>query len=192
MGYKELNTKVVFLDRDGVINVYPGDFQYVKSWKEFRFLPGVITALKRLNDAGFKILVISNQAGVGKGIYSQDTLDLITENMLNGLSEKGVKISGVYYCTHRKEEECPCRKPKAGLVDIAVARLKEEGINLDLKKSYLVGDTVRDIETGKTKHLKTILIFSGKEKAGNKNSWHLKPDFTAPDLLGAVDIILKG
>lgn len=184
--------KAVFLDRDGVINAYPGDGQYVKGWEEFRFLPGVKAALKRLSDAEFKILVISNQAGVGKGLYSQESLDLITDNLLKDLSAEGIDIFGVYYCTHRKEEDCLCRKPKAGLIDVAISRLKAKGgTDIDLKRSYFVGDTIRDIETGKARHLKTILVFSGKEKPENKDSWQTQPDFTARDLTGAVDIILK-
>lgn len=183
--------KVIFLDRDGVINQYPGDSEYVKSWEEFRFLPKVKSALNKLNDNGFKIFIISNQAGVSKGIILKENLDLITKNMLKELKKYNIKIKGVYYCPHRSEDNCSCRKPKTGLVDIAIAELKDEGIDISFAESYFIGDTIRDIETGKNAGLKTILVFSGKEKPENKNNWQILPDFTCCDLSEAVDIILK-
>lgn len=182
--------KVIFLDRDGVINNYPGDLQYVKSVDEFAFLPNTKTALKRLQDSGFRLFIVSNQAGVAKGIYSQGALDLITRRMLDELEECGVHISGVHYCTHRSEDNCSCRKPKAGLVHAAIAKLREQGVRVDLSASFFIGDTVRDIQTGKAAGLKTVLVFSGKEKAGNRQEWHSLPDFTADDLSGAADLIL--
>jgi len=183
--------KVIFLDRDGVINRYPGDSEYVKSWNEFYFLPEVKSALKKLNDNGFKIFVVSNQAGVSKGIYSQESLDLITKNMLSELGKYSIDIAGVYYCTHRQEDDCSCRKPKTGLIDMALAKLKQEGLKIELSKSYFIGDTTRDIDTGKAAGLKTILVFCGKEKPENKDKWASPSDFTAQDLSEAVDIILK-
>lgn len=183
--------KVAFLDRDGVINEYPGDFQYVTHWENFRFLPNVKSALKKLNQAGFKIFVISNQAGVSKGVYSQENLDLITKNMLEELNKHGVSIEQVFYCIHRPEDNCNCRKPKTGNVEAAVAKLEKEGLVIDKNKSFFIGDTIRDIETGKAAGLSTILIFSGKEKPENKNNWATIPDFTAHDLTHAVEIITK-
>ena len=181
--------KAVFLDRDGVINEYPGDLKYVTSWKDFHFLPKVIAALKKLTETGYKIFIISNQAGISKGIYSKEALDFITQNMLAELAKCQIKISGVYYCLHRAEDNCTCRKPKSGLVEIAIAKLKSEGFEIELERSFFVGDTMRDIETGKTAGLKTILVFSGKEKLENKNNWQNLPDLTACDLSEAVDII---
>lgn len=183
--------KVVFLDRDGVINEYPGDADYVKSRSEFKFLPGVKDGLKRLTDGGFRIIVISNQAGVAKGIYSRQELDLITADMLREIERAGAAITAVYYCTHRDADNCSCRKPKTGLIDMAVARIKSEGLEPQLSQSYFIGDTIRDVETGKAAGLKTILVFSGKEKPDNKDKWVPPPDYTAPDLSGAVDLILS-
>jgi histidinol-phosphate phosphatase family protein len=183
--------RAVFLDRDGVINRYPGDFLYVTSLEEFHILPGVGEAIKRLNDHGFLVFVISNQAGVAKGICSRQTLELITGNMLEAIRIKGGLIQGVYYCTHREEEHCSCRKPKAGLVHLAISQMKKENEDIELKSSYFIGDTIRDIETGHSVGLNTILVFSGKEKPANCDTWKLKPDFTAEDLTKAVDMILK-
>jgi len=183
--------KVIFLDRDGVINRYPGDSDYVKSWSEFKFLPEVKPSLKRLNDRGFKIVIVSNQAGISKGIYAQETLDLITKNMLKELNDAKIDIAGVYYCTHREADNCPCRKPKTGLIDMAVNKLKNKGLEPELNQSYFIGDTIRDIETGRAAGLKTILLFSGKEKPDNKDKWAILPDYTAKNISRAVDFILN-
>lgn len=183
--------KAVFLDRDGVINQYPGDAEYVKSWQEFHFLPDIRKALKKLNDNGFKIFIVSNQAGVSKGLYSQESLDLITKNMLDDFKNYQIDICGVYYCVHRTEDNCACRKPKAGLINIAAADLKKTGLAIDFKASYFIGDTIRDIETGRKAGLMTILVFSGKEKPENKDNWQSPPDFTARDLSEAAEIILN-
>lgn len=180
---------MIFLDRDGVINEYPGDLKYVTTWKDFHFLPRVKETLKKFTDRGYKIFIISNQAGVSKGVYSRQTLDLITDNMLSELAKYKIEVSGVYYCTHKSEDNCACRKPKAGLVEIAIAKLKEQGLGIEPAASYFIGDTMRDIETGKRAGLKTILVFSGKEKPENKNNWQSLPDFTARDLSEAADII---
>ncbi|MGD9015711.1 MAG: HAD family hydrolase [Candidatus Omnitrophota bacterium] len=181
--------RIVFLDRDGVINQYPGDTKYVSSWDEFHFLKGAKQALLRLTKAGYKIFIVSNQAGVAKGIYSKETLDGITAKMLEELGASGVKICSIYYCIHRDEDNCSCRKPKAGSVEKA---LKEHAIPKDtLKNSFFVGDSTRDIQAGKSAGLRTILVFSGKEKPGNHASWSVQPDFTAKDLSQAVDLILQ-
>lgn len=183
--------KVAFLDRDGVINEYPGDFQYVTHWDNFRFLPNVKPALKKLNQSGFKIFVVSNQAGVSKGVYSQENLDLITSNMLKELKKEDIRIEQVFYCIHRPEDNCNCRKPKTGNVEAAIAKLEKEGFIINKSKSFFIGDTIRDIETGKAAGLNTILIFSGKEKPENENNWLIPPDFTAHDLTEAVEIITR-
>jgi D-glycero-D-manno-heptose 1,7-bisphosphate phosphatase len=181
--------KVIFLDRDGVINEYPGDFLYVTHWRDFRFLPGVKAALKKLNAAGYKIFIISNQAGISKGVYPQSVLDEITENMLKELGASGVEISGVNYCIHSEEDNCPCRKPKTGLID---ASFKSIGMQRRMDcDCFFIGDTMRDIQTGKAAGCKTILVFSGKEKPANKQNWTFQPDLTALALSQAVDLILK-
>lgn len=181
--------KVIFLDRDGVINQYPGDFKYVTSWEEFHFLPNTLPALKKIADNGFKIFIISNQAGVSKGIFTQNSLNLITKNMLKEINKYQVKIDGVYYCIHRTEDNCSCRKPKTGLVDMVMEKIKEDDQNIELFNSYFIGDTIRDIETGKKAGLRTMLLFSGKERPENKNTWEFFPDFTAQDLSEAADIV---
>lgn len=177
--------KAIFLDRDGVINKYPGDRRYVTSWKEFRFLPRVKKALSLLKTRGFKIFVISNQAGVGKGIFSRKALDTITGNMLEEIKMAGGRVDSVYYCTHLEEDNCPCRKPKAGLIHIA-----KDHFPINLKDSFFIGDTIRDIKTAHSAGCKAILVLSGKERLSNRNNWEVKPDFVFKDLWEAVSSII--
>lgn len=188
---RNINMKAVFLDRDGVINEYPGEGKYLTNWENFRFLPGVKQALKKLSDNGFEFFIISNQAGVSKGIFSQEELDRITKNMVCELQKENIVLSGVYYCTHEQEDNCCCRKPKTGMIDSAVQQFKRKNNDLNLSKSFFVGDTIRDIETGKSAGLKTILVYSGKEKLENKNTWLTHPDYTAIDLREAAQIIIE-
>lgn len=183
--------KAIFLDRDGVINQHPGDLKYVDSWKKFKFLKGVKSALKELSQNGYLLFIASNQAGVSKGVYSQDTLDKITVKMLGELQKTGALFQAVYYCIHKKEENCGCRKPKPGLIKKAIEEAREFGIQIEAKKSYFIGDTQRDIQAGKNAGLKTILVFSGKEKAGGQKNWKIKPDIYVKNLSAATKLILK-
>lgn len=169
--------KIIFLDRDGVINRYPGDKQYVTSLKKFRFLSGAKKAIAKLNRKGFKVFVASNQGGVGKGAYAQKTLDFITEKMLREIERCGGKIEKVYYCTHRKQDNCVCRKPKIGLLKKASREFR-----FKLKGAYFIGDTIRDIITAKRSGCQSVLVLSGKEKLNNRNNWKVQPDFVFKDL----------
>lgn len=178
--------KAIFLDRDGVINRYPGDTKYITTWKEFRFLPQAKLAIAKLKKNGFRIFVISNQAGVGKGIFSQETLDSITKNMQRAIERSGGAIDAVYYCTHRQEENCSCRKPKAGLIDMV-----KKGFPIDIKKSFFIGDTIRDIHTAKAAGCKSILVLSGKEKLANRKNWESQPHFVFRNLFEATEFILN-
>ncbi|OGX17592.1 MAG: hypothetical protein A3K83_00480 [Omnitrophica WOR_2 bacterium RBG_13_44_8b] len=178
--------RAVFLDRDGVINRYPGDKKYVTSWKEFRFLPGAKSAIARLHKNKFKIFIVSNQAGVGKGLFGQGALDSITRNMLAAIKKARGKIDAAFYCTHTKDENCPCRKPRAGLIDKAC-----KNYPVNIKNSFFIGDTIRDVITAKTAGCKSILVLCGKEKLSNRKDWEAQPDFVFKDLLEAAKFILS-
>ena len=178
--------KIVFLDRDGVINKYPGDRQYVTSIRKFKFLPRAKKAVALLSKKGFKIFVASNQAGVGKGIYSQKTLDAITAKMLADIKKTGGRIDKVYYCTHPKDAGCSCRKPKPGLLKKAAREFK-----FGLKGTYFIGDTTRDIFTAQAAGAKSILVLTGKEKKSNQKNWEAKPDFVFINLLAAAKFLTK-
>ena len=182
-----MKSKAVFLDRDGVINKYPGDKLYVTRLTLFEFLPQAKQGIALLTKAGFKIFVISNQAGVGKGVYSRKELDRITAYMMSKVEKAGGMLNAVHYCTHRPNQNCSCRKPKSGLVKLAFARHK----NINLKKSFFVGDTIRDILTAKSAKLQSILVFSGKEKLKNRKDWVVEPDYLSKNLFQAAKLILK-
>jgi len=155
-GKRLRKNKAVLLDRDGVINKKIKD-DYVKSWKEFVFLPGVKEAIKLLNQAQFKIIVITNQAGVGKGVVEESQLQQIHQQMLNELKAYGAYIDGIYYCPHRPEDNCNCRKPKTGMLEQAGKDFK-----IDFKNSWMIGDEAKDIEAGKKVGCKTYQVLPNK------------------------------
>lgn len=174
---------VVFLDRDGVINVNRDD--YVKTADEFVFLPGALEGLAKLKEAGITTVVISNQAGVGRGLIDPAELERINQKMLQTVAEHGGEISGSYYCTHRKDEGCECRKPEIGLLRKASAEM-----GFTLAGSYLVGDAQSDIEAGHRAGCRTVLVLTGKSSPEDAETWDCKPEHIAPDLPTAVDWIL--
>lgn len=147
--------KVVFLDRDGIINVKPSEHGYVTSWEEFMFMPGITESLREISKLGFKLVVLTNQQGVGKGILSESTLNEIHGNMLQVLSSQGVQIERVFYCPHLQEDNCFCRKPKPGLFFRAQNELS---LDIDFANSYFVGDSESDILAGEQVDLKTIFL----------------------------------
>lgn len=176
----------LFLDRDGVINVPPGRKRYITRPGEFRFLPGVPAALKKLRSARRKIILVSNQAGVERGLFSQADLAEITRKMLRGIKTHGGRIDAVYYCTHAPERRCRCRKPRAGLLRKAARRF-----SLDLKKSVVVGDNATDIEMGQSAGCRTALVLTGMTGPKEAKKISPPPDFIARDLRGAVNWVLK-
>jgi len=179
--------KIIFLDRDGVISIFtPHDF--IKKWEEFEFIPEAIEGLKILTDSGYKIVIISNQSGVGKGIFLQKDLDKITENMKKILNEKGTGIYKVYYCTHREDENCNCRKPQTGLF----LKAKEEIGDIDFSKTFFIGDSKRDVIAGKRVGTKTILVLSGQTKNKKEvDKWEIKPDYIFKNLKEAAEFIIR-
>lgn len=178
--------KAIFLDRDGVINKDPGFGDYIKSWKEFQFLPGAVEAIKKLNKNGYEIFIISNQAGVSRGLFTQEALDEITRNMLKEIESQGGKIRSITYCIHPKDAGCNCRKPKTGMIKDAT-----KGLDIDFKNAYFIGDSRLDVSAGKNMGCKTILLLTGKENPDEINDWETKPDFIKKDLMEAVEWVLK-
>ncbi|MFA6600889.1 MAG: HAD family hydrolase [Candidatus Omnitrophota bacterium] len=182
---KKASTKIVFIDRDGVINVdLIGD--YVKSWSEFRFEDGALEAMRSLQDSGYGIIIVSNQAGVGDGVFSEDALWDVHQKMLDELERAGISVLDTYYCLHGKEEGCRCRKPATGLFEKAAHDYAFERM-----KTYFVGDKASDIEAGKRFGLKTIFVRTGHGRTEEKKlAGHLLPDAIADDLLSAVRILI--
>ena len=178
--------RLVFVDRDGVINVDPiGD--YVKSWKEFRFEKSALPGLKLLASHGFEIIVISNQAGVGDGVYPETALWDIHSKMLEEFEKNGIRILSAYYCLHGKKAGCHCRKPETGLLERAV-----KGLSYDPAQTYFIGDKATDVEAGKRFGIRTLFVRTGHGKtdeallAGN-----LKPDLMAEDLENAARLLIQ-
>ena len=179
--------KVVFLDRDGVINEFPGNGFYVTKVKDFHFIPGSLEAIRALTLSGHKIFVISNQAGVGKGVYSWDKLKRIDARMIKGVLKAGGKIRKSFYCTHRSDAGCDCRKPGIGLLKKALKSLNKTIVHA--QKAFFVGDTEGDIKTGHNAGCKTIFVLSGHQDRRYMREWTVKPDFIAKDLKAATQII---
>jgi D-glycero-D-manno-heptose 1,7-bisphosphate phosphatase len=184
---KQGGGRLVFVDRDGVINLdYVGD--YVKRWEDFKFLPGALAALARLAGAGFRTVVVSNQAGIGDGVYPESALKDITSRMVSEVARAGGRIDGVYYCLHGKEAGCGCRKPKTGLFEQAARDWP-----CDRSVTFYIGDKLSDIEAGKAFGLKTIMVLTGYGKTHqNLVTPESKPDFLCEDFARAVDIVLSG
>jgi len=181
--------RLIFFDRDGVINEEPFNFgsDYITDKKLFKFSPRVFSALRLLVDNSYDIYVISNQAGVGKGIFSKDVLDEITDYMLEELNRKGIVIKGVRYCTHTPDENCNCRKPRTQLFEDIYKEY-----NSDKKKLFFITDQQRDIEAALNFGIKSILILGGKSRIKEIFDFKSKPDYIAFDLYDAVEnVVLK-
>jgi D-glycero-D-manno-heptose 1,7-bisphosphate phosphatase len=177
--------KVVFIDRDGVINV--DLWKYVENWKEFKFEKGALDALKILTDKGYEIFIISNQAGVGDGIFSEAAMWQVHEKMVAAMTKREIKIRGARYCPHAKKAKCDCRKPKTQLLEKAVAN-----IQFDKERTYFVGDKMSDLEAGKNFGVKTILVRTGYgAKTEKKLTDALRPEHIVDNLKEAVPFILK-
>ena len=179
--------KVVFLDRDGVINKFPGDGNYVTRVKDFHFVPGALGAIRRLTRDGYTLFVVSNQAGVDKGVYSRAKLAQITRHMMRHVKKAKGSIRKVFYCTHRSDAGCDCRKPRIGsfLAAMRLMKLPEK----ELSKAFFVGDTKSDIEAGLRAGCRTIFVLSGREGRRQLKKWPVHPDFITRNLLEAVKII---
>ncbi len=147
--------KLVILDRDGVIN-YDSD-QYIKSPDEWKPIPGSLEAIARLNQWGYKVVVATNQSGIGRGLYDMDTLSAIHEKMLRAAAQAGGRIDSIFFCPHINEDKCDCRKPKAGMLREIAARY-----NTDLTGVPAVGDSMRDLKAAMHVGARPILVLTGK------------------------------
>ena len=175
----------VFLDRDGTLNVDTG---YVKSPDDFTVLPGVGAALARLKQAGARLVVVTNQSGLGRGYFSSRDLEAIHSKLRLVLAEDGVTLDGLYFCPHHPDDHCNCRKPARGMIDRAHAELK-----VDLSRAYVIGDSIRDVELAKPVGARSLLVMtgpSGAEALADLMARDLPPDYVAEELSQAVDWIV--
>ncbi|MAS36572.1 MAG: histidinol phosphate phosphatase [Anaerolineaceae bacterium] len=181
-------TGAIFLDRDGVINENRPD--HVKCWEEFDWLPNVLTSIRQLTETGLPIFVVTNQAIVNRGTISEMTLYDIHTRMLSLVNQAGGHIEKVYYCPHDKQENCTCRKPQPGMLKLAA-----EEHNIDLTKSFIVGDAWTDMEAGLAVGATGILVMTGRGR-GQGNFARLLAHAAvrigaACDLADATTIILN-
>lgn len=180
-----LSGYTIFLDRDGTLNPDPG---YIRSSDQFVLFPGVAQALSRLKQAGARLIVVTNQSGVGRGFFSAGDLDGIHAKLRYLLGEAGASLDAIYICPHHPNDGCDCRKPNRGLIDRAVGEQR-----IDLTRSYLIGDHARDIELAKRVGSRSILVTTGavlpEQVEGLKASGPI-PDRVVSSLAEAVDWLL--
>ncbi|MBI3831218.1 MAG: HAD family hydrolase [Planctomycetes bacterium] len=175
--------KAVFLDRDGVINVFPGPGKFVLKWDEFIFMPQVQKNLQRLRARGFFLALVTNQSGVGRGLMELDTLHEIHKRMQQELDH--ARLDAIYYCPHHPDEGCACRKPSAFMLQQAA-----RDHALDLTRSFLVGDSGRDIEMGRAAGCRTALCREHLPPSIEAMQERYQPERLFKTLAEAVDWIL--
>ena len=147
--------KCVILDRDGVIN-HDSD-QFIKSPAEWKPIAGSLEAIARLNQAGYRVVVATNQSGVGRGLFDMATLNAIHAKMHKLAAQAGGRIDAVFFCPHAADSKCNCRKPKPGLFQEIGSRL-----HVDLKATYAIGDALRDIQAAQSAGARPMLVRTGK------------------------------
>lgn len=145
----------VFLDRDGVINQNRAD--YVRTWEQVEFLPGVFDALRALADSQFAVVVVTNQSAIGRGIMVAETLQGIHDAMAARIAVEGGRVDAIYACPHRPDAGCDCRKPQPGMLLQAAADL-----DIDLARSYLVGDALTDIQAALAAGCQPVMVRTGR------------------------------
>jgi D-glycero-D-manno-heptose 1,7-bisphosphate phosphatase len=171
-----LKRSAAFLDRDGTLNVQPAEHEYVASAQEFVWLPGAADGVARLARAGYLIAVVSNQRGVSRGLVTPEALRAIERKIQLDLASLGCDVDAFRYCFHTDEDACECRKPGPGML----TGLAEE-LEIDLRRSWMIGDSGSDILAGKAAGCRTVLI--GRQQG------HAAPDFVAASLLEASELI---
>lgn len=169
-----LNKRIIFLDRDGVIN---HDYGYVSQIEKFEFIDGVFDACRYFTDLGYEIIIITNQSGIGRGYFSINDFQELTNWMINEFKKNNVNILKVYHCPHAPDENCDCRKPKIGMIQQSL-----NDFNIDLQNSWLIGDKKSDIETAINANiLNKILISQDKNNSEFSN--------IASNLIDTINII---
>jgi D-glycero-D-manno-heptose 1,7-bisphosphate phosphatase len=176
----------VFLDRDGVVNQNRSD--YVLAWEHVRFLPGVFDALRALAASDFRIVMVTNQSPVGRGLLDLEVLQRINQGMIFEIEAAGGRVDGVYYCPHHPDQGCQCRKPKPGMLLQAAVELQ-----LDLSRSYLVGDALSDVEAALAAGCQPLLVRTGRGAAQQTKlrAVHRRSVPVVADLAEAVAWILR-
>jgi len=189
-----MKQRAVFIDRDGTISEEVG---YINHLSRFRLFPYASSAIKHLNENGWLAIVITNQAGVARGYFSEDTIRAVHNAMTNELKSNGAQLDAIYYCAHHPSVgeppyrlDCDCRKPKPGLISRAV-----KDFDINLEESWMVGDRYSDVELARNAGINSIFVMSGYgrgEWEHQRPNWTDKPDLVAEDLWEAVRLIVSG
>lgn len=177
-----LSGYTIFLDRDGTLNPDPG---YIRSPDQFELLPGVAEALARLKQAGARLILVTNQSGIGRGLLSTPDLEAVHMKLKNLLHAAGASLDAVYVCPHHPDDRCSCRKPNPGMIDQA---LRDQPI--DLTRAYMIGDHVRDMELAKRVGVRSILVTTGSvppQEAEEMKRSEMAPHWVAASMAQAVE-----
>ncbi len=174
-----MTNRAVFLDRDGTM---ARDVSYCSRPEDFELFPSTARAVKRFRELGFKVIVVTNQSGVGRGYFSEETLAEIHDKMKKSLAEEGAFVDGIYYCPHHPDDNCNCRKPRLGMIVRAA-----QDHDIDLGQSFVVGDLTFDIGLGKAAGTQTILVGGSP----SDEAIALEPDAVVPDLRAAAQWISR-
>ena len=175
--------KLLILDRDGVINQDSDDF--IKSPDEWVPIPGSLEAIARLSQAGCRVVIATNQSGIGRGLFDMDTLNQIHAKMHKSVAAAGGQIDAIFYCPHSADSNCTCRKPKPGMFERIAGCF-----NVDLGNAYAVGDSLRDLQAAATSGAKPVLVLSGKGKGTQADGGMPEGTLVFDDLAAVVEFIL--
>lgn len=174
-----MKNKTIFLDRDGTLIKDAG---YPNDPKQVELVPGAADAMQAFINAGYLLVVISNQSGIGREKIKPEEAEQVHQRFVEVFEENGISFSGVYYCPHAPEENCACRKPKPGMIHQAAQEL-----NIDVEHSFMIGDKLSDIQTGHNAGMKGILF---RDHPSNKGK-EIHPDFQASEWQPIVDFVMK-
>jgi D-glycero-D-manno-heptose 1,7-bisphosphate phosphatase len=187
-----MRRRAIIMDRDGTVCEEVG---YVNHVDRVRLLPRSAEAILAANEAGFQTVVVTNQAGVARGYFAESLVDEVHDRVRELLAQNGARLDGIYYCPHHPEvgtaayrRACSCRKPSPGMLE----RARDE-MGIDLAASYMIGDSIKDVEAGHRAGATTVLVLSGYGKGEwthQAHAWPVQPDYVAEDLKSAVDWIL--
>lgn len=172
----------LFFDRDGTLIE---ERHYLSDPAQVALIPGAAEAVRMAREAGFLAVVLTNQSGVGRGYFPAEAVEAVHWRMEELLAEGGAKLDGIYVCPHAPEDDCPCRKPRTGLVEQAAREL-----DIDLRRSWMIGDKAADIELASNAGMRGVLVMTGYGEASATESAGAV-SFTVPDVRAAVRLILE-
>ena len=178
--------RAVFMDRDGTVSEEIGYLYEAGLYKPFSYAG---PAIRRINDSGMKAVLITNQSGIGRGYFDEAMVHQVHDLLRLELARYGARLDAVYFCPHRPDDGCDCRKPQPGML-----RRAEKDLNIDLAGSYVIGDKHVDVETGYAVGAKSILVLTGygREERDSHRDSDRQPHLVAENLKEAVDVILAG